>query len=151
MEDLYRIITKRCIELEYDDLKSIGKGLLGLYVLDPAIGHLIVLDSHLLQQPRLHRCVLAEEIGHSFYPPRAGVIRFHCKHGNEAVIVAQDERKALRWATDFLMPDDEFCRAVSQGYVTMHELADYFYVEEWFVQAKIDFLKRGWSFNYEAK
>lgn len=144
MEKLYKLINELHITLEYEDLKRYSPGLWGLYVLDPTIGHLIVLDRLLLSRPRLHRCVLAEEIGHALHPPRPGHLRFYRRPwrvvDNQAVIVAQDEAKALRWATDFLMPDVEFWRAVSKGYNTVPELADYFYVEEWFVRAKLKFL-----------
>jgi len=56
-------------------------------------------------------------------------------------IVAQDERKALRWATNVLMPDLEFLHAVRKGNSTVYSLADYFDVEEWFVLAKIGFIR----------
>lgn len=149
MEALYKIIAQRSIELEYEDLHSVGRGLLGLYVLDSNIGHLIVLDRSLLSLPRLHRCVLAEEIGHSFYPPRTGIVRFHQERfsGNETIVIAQDERKAFRWATDFLVPDSEVWRAVREGCESVAALADHFFVEEWFVAAKLQFLTEkgaGW-------
>lgn len=148
MEKLYNLVNELNITLEYEDLKRYSPGLWGLYVLDQAIGHLILLDEQLLSPARyrLHRCVLAEEIGHALHPPRPGHLRYYRRPwrvvDNQAIIVAQDEAKALRWATDFLMPDVEFRRAQAKGYDTVPDLADYFYVTEEFVRAKIGFLRR---------
>ncbi|MFZ5897996.1 MAG: ImmA/IrrE family metallo-endopeptidase [Bacillota bacterium] len=143
MQALYRIIEEQAIKLDYSNLRQFG-GILGLFVVHPRIGPFILLDDSLIKQPRKHRCVLAEEIGHAMHPPRPGHMRFHRRRydvaDNQAIIVAQDERKALLWATGFLMPDVEFWRAVSQGYDTVPDLAEYFYVEEWFVRTKIGFI-----------
>jgi len=56
--------------------------------------------------------------------------------------VAQDERKALQWATSVLMPDVEFSRAQENGADTIGKLADWFDVEPWFVMVKISYLRR---------
>lgn len=146
MEELLDVIRKRNIILRYENLHRFGSGLDGLYVLDPLIGHLIILDNTLLFRYRQHRCVLAEEIGHSFYPPRPSHIRFHknrCKAcDNDAVIMEQDEQKALKWATDFLIPDAKLWQAMFEGYRTVSELTDYFDVEDWFLRKKIGFIRR---------
>lgn len=148
MEELYKIVQNEGITLDYGDLAPFGRGLYGLYVLDPMLGHYILLDKRLLSRPREHRCVLAEEIGHALHPPRLlGHVRF-CRRryesaDNDAIIVAQDEQKALRWATDFLIPDVEIWRVVKKdGINTVPELAEHFYVTEWFIRAKIGFIRR---------
>jgi len=112
---------------------------------------IIKLDNSLRGRPRLMKCVLAKEIGHILYPPRPGHIRYHStgfwetehhERSHLKVIVAQDERKALTWATSVLIPDVEFWRAIGEKHNTVYELADYFEVEEWFVLLKIGYIRR---------
>lgn len=54
---------------------------------------------------------------------------------------AQDERKALEWASDILMPNVEFSRAVSEGCSSVYDLAEWFDVTEWFVYRKLGIIK----------
>ncbi|HBX24005.1 MAG TPA: hypothetical protein DEF34_10300 [Desulfotomaculum sp.] len=112
---------------------------------------IITLDESLRDRPRLMKCVLAEEIGHILYPPRPGHIRYHStgfweteylERSHLKVIVAQDERKALTWATGVLIPDVEFWRAIGEKHNTIYKLADYFEVEDWFVWIKIGYIRR---------
>lgn len=111
----------------------------------------IYLDASLRDNPRLYKCVLAEEIGHVLYPPRPGHIAFHTtgyihishiKKSNINAVVAQDERQALDWATGVLMPDVEFWRAIENGVNTVYELAEYFEVEPWLALHKIRYIRR---------
>ena len=111
----------------------------------------ITLDTRLEPKYRLLKCVLAEEIGHILYPPRPGHVAYHstnyyhidhCDRSNIKAIVAQDERKALTWATGVLIPDVEFWRVNRNGVDTVYELAEYFEVEEWFMMLKIGYVRR---------
>ena len=126
---------------------SLRPGLLGMA---DAGSMTITLDQSLKDKPRKLRCILAEEIGHILFPPRPGHIRYHStwfvdiestEQSNIKVIVAQDERKALQWATSVLMPDVEFWRKKDSGVDTIHGFADCFEVEEWFVRLKIGYLR----------
>lgn len=136
MERLWQIIHKENIWVEYCRLGGPEK-VRGLYLWYD--GPLILLDEGLLNQPRLHKCVLAEEIRH-FYTasPSSNLLVVHTSYSRE-VAVSRDERRALKWATDFLMPDREFFLALKRGYRTCHDLAEYFDVTEWFVHRKWEF------------
>ncbi len=154
MERCYSIIEQEQILLEYTDLSSKTRSnLYGLYLSD-GYGCVILLDK-LLDKPenrRLHRCVLSEELGHHFTAPRndlprvfgscsLGVTRVLPDDALSKVQIAQDERKALEWATNFLMPNNEFNKAVAAGCRTVYDLAEWFDVTEWFVYRKLGIIK----------
>lgn len=147
MQKIYEIAESEKIYIAYDDLQRIGD-IQGFYTVHPRAGPIIVLDIGLLSQPKLHRCVAAHELGHHFYPPRnpSNVVFFHCynyfQDSQKEIIVSQDENKALRWATELLMPSSKVWDAIKYGYDTIPFLADYFNVTEWFARAKIGFLRR---------
>lgn len=116
-----------------------------------AADKIITLDQALRNEPQKLKCVLAEEIGHILFPPRPGHVRYHSKkyidvdcisRSNVKAIVAQDERKALQWATDVLIPDDQFWEAIKGGASTVYLLADWFDVERWFILVKVGFIRR---------
>lgn len=148
MQKIYEIAEREKIYIAYDDLQRIGD-IQGFYTVHPRAGPIIVLDIGLLSQPKLHRCVAAHELGHHFYPPRysnPGLISFHRSNyfsdSQAEIIINQDENKALRWATELLMPSDEVWDALKYGYDTVPFLADYFNVAEWFARAKIGYMRR---------
>lgn len=112
---------------------------------------LITLDNSLRFNQRQLKCILAEEIGHILYPPRPGHIRYHSKQymyinsmdrSNIRTIVAQDERKALLWATNVLVPDVEFWRVVGDGVSSIPQLVEWFDVEPWILLLKIGFIRK---------
>lgn len=115
-----------------------------------SVNRIATLDLSLMDKPRELKCIMAEEVGHILFPPRPGHIRYHsteyihidhCERSNIKAIVHQDERKALRWATNVLIPDVEFWRIRDSGVDTIHGFADCFEVEEWFVRLKIGYLR----------
>lgn len=133
------------IKISVKDLQSKKPGLLGKA---NAKTKEIELDISLLDDTRKHKCVLAEEIGHILYPPRQGHTAYHSRNffnydnrGNIEAIVAQDERKALDWATNVLISDVEFYRVIKNN-VTLFQLTEYFDVDEWFMRHKIAYVRR---------
>lgn len=136
------------VKLIYGNLNKNDIGLLGKA---DASKRLITLDHSLTNYRREHKCVLAEEIGHILHPPRPGHVAYHARgyydtdhieRCNIRATVAQDERKALDWATGVLMPDVEFWRIVEKGENTLYQLADWFDVTDWFVRIKIGYVRR---------
>jgi Zn-dependent peptidase ImmA (M78 family) len=140
MERLWEIIDKENILVQYRNISSTPEEIYGLYLNDPRLGPLIVLDNELNHYPRFHNCVLAEEIGHYFTATRTNLLYVHTSP-NLQIMESQDEKKAAKWATDFLIPDCEFLKALEYGCRSCYELADYFEVTEWFMNLKINFLK----------
>jgi len=144
VDRLFKIVEQENIVLKYSNIYTSKRKINGLYLKDYS-GPIIILDKRLEKNNRLHKCVLAEELGHHFTVPRTNIVKIYASYNvynknNEFIKMAQDERKALRWATDFIINDVDFCRAVKEGYSSIHELADYFEVTEWFVYQKIQFL-----------
>lgn len=145
METILKIIEEEQINLSYDNLRRAGN-VQGLYTVHSVIGPMILLDKSLLFKPRAHRCIAAHELGHHFHPPRSGIIAFHrtslFSDSQKEIIIHQDEGKALRWATELLIPTLKVWEAIKNGYDTVPLLADYFNVKEWFVRCKIGFIRQ---------
>jgi len=136
------------ITVVFKNLQKKHPGLLGVA---DAENMRVTLDSSLKNTPLQLRCILAEEIGHILFPPRPGHIRYHSRgfwdidhyeRSNIKHIVAQDERKAIDWATNILLPNVELSHIMSIGARNIYELADYYDVEPWFMAFKINYLKR---------
>lgn len=144
MEGLWRIVEREKITVRYKNLLKHRSTLFGLYFYDDfedVSGPAIILDKSLTNNYRLHRCVLAEEIGHFFTAPRTNYLVAYTSYTTE-MIMSQDERKALQWATDYLMPNNIFRQAVKNGFRTVYDLAEFFDVTEWMVYRKINFLEQ---------
>lgn len=148
IDDLYIWAVELGITVTFGNLRKYNPGLLGKA---DAATITITIDNSLIKKRRKLKCVLAEEIGHILYPPRPGHVAYHstnyyhidhCDRSNIKAIVAQDERKALTWATGVLIPDVEFWRVNRNGVDTVYELAEYFEVEEWFMMLKIGYIRR---------
>lgn len=140
MERLWDIIKRENIEVLYKDFSQFPENIHGLYLYDQRLGPLIILDKQLNHSHRLHRCVMAEEIGHFYTAARTSILTVHTS-ANLQTIESQDERKAAQWATDFLIPDSELVKALEAGCRSCFELAEYFDVTEWFMYRKLGLLK----------
>lgn len=137
--DLWDIVERENIFIAYDKLANLSQKTLGFYYWDPAIEKAcIVLDNHLDRSPRLFKCVLAEEIGHYFTAPRGDLLLPYFSYSNH-LLLSKDEYKALKWACNFLMPDDVFRKALCSGCQSIEELADSFDVTPWMVYHKLRF------------
>ncbi|KLU61884.1 hypothetical protein CEB3_c18020 [Peptococcaceae bacterium CEB3] len=140
MQELLDIVDREGISLRYDDLSRLPENINGLYMYERRIGPLIVLDRELDRYRRLHRCVLAEEIGHYYTSPRTNLLLSYSSYALQ-VLEGQSERRAMQWGTDFLIPDAELIKALSEGCRSCFELAEYFDVTESFMYHKLGFLK----------
>lgn len=134
------------IKVVFKNLKGLHPGPLGLA---DAENKTIELDRSLIDSPHQLKAILAEEIGHILYPPRPGHIRYHsrgfwqradCESIRQTV--AQDERKALDWATGVLMPDVEFNRIMETGDMSLGEIAERYEVDPLFAKHKINYYRR---------
>jgi len=140
MERLWDIVDREKITVRYADLSRAPEKIQGLYLYDNHLGPLIVLNKGLHRCHRLHKCVFSEEIGHFYTAPRTNLLKVHAS-ANLQAMESQDERKAARWATDFLISDHDLTNALESGYHSCYELAEYFDVTEWFMYRKLGFLK----------
>lgn len=140
MDRLWQITEKENIRVIYKNLLGVPEKPNGLYVYDPRTGPMIILGNHLVHDRRLHKCVFAEEIGHFYTAPRTNLLMTYTS-ANLSAMMDQDERKAMQWATDFLIPDVELSEALKVGYRSCYELAEYFDVTEWFMYRKLGLMK----------
>lgn len=142
LEDLEELAYKLKIKITYENLEE---GLLGLA---DTKERKIKLDISLKHNQRKKKSVLGEEIGHILYPPRAGHITYHSEkfykkdfleRNKIKNIVAQDERRALDWATNVLVTNVEYNRIKANS---TWELTEHFQVENWIIHHKISYLRR---------
>lgn len=140
------------IKVAFKNLKELNPGPLGLA---DAEGKSIELDQSLMGSPCQLKSIFAEEIGHILYPPRPGHIRYHSRgfwrrEDCESIrqTVAQDERKALDWATGVLMPDVEFGQIMEAGNMTLAEIAERYEVDPLLAKHKVSYYRRKERMSY---
>lgn len=142
MEDLFHLLKQKGIYVNYVDLSAApGRTIYGLYYYD-LVRHLpmILLDYRVEASRPLHRSVLAEELGHHFTAPVTSLAVPYTSYSLE-VALTREERRAIQWACDYLMPVNRFAEAVLSGLRTPWELAEHFEVTEWLVWRRVDFLR----------
>lgn len=139
MESLLELAVSLNIEICYFPL---DKGLFGLY--SPA-SNTIYLDTKLLQPKyyKLHRCILAEEIGHAITGTTGNALSMHSLHINYSTArkITEDEKRALCWATEKLVPTQELTIFLSEGFYNCEALSEYFGVTTWFMFRALEFLQ----------
>lgn len=140
MKKLWRIVEQEKIRVEYEDMSNIPEKPHGLYMYSVKCGPVIVLDTNILSSPRLMKCVFAEEVGHYFTAPRTNMLVAYTST-SQRIIQSQDERKAMKWATDFYMPTEALLKAIKSGCSSHYELSEWFDVTEWFVYRKLELVK----------
>lgn len=124
---LFSICQRERLEVEYNYL---GTNLRGLYIRHPRLDRpLIELHDSLITDERLLRCVLAEEIGHHYTGTGNYMIGYH---NSTRIWLDKCEYLAMKWAVNYLVPEDKFILRV--GRYTLEELADVFYVTHDFIK-----------------
>ncbi|MBM7856211.1 Zn-dependent peptidase ImmA (M78 family) [Desulfohalotomaculum tongense] len=83
----------------------------------------------------LHRCVLAEEIGHHFTKAESNLLVDN-QSIRKRVQILIDEYKARIWAVNFLVPYEEFKEVVQGSSLSDKELAKYFRVTKEFIKLR---------------
>ena len=126
MQRLLEIADAENITIEY---RKLTRGLNGFYIWEQDCPPYIALSFSLKSNYRLHRCVLAEELGHHFTSIGE---RFSQKHHSlqDRLTIDKIEYKALRWAANFLVPEDDLLDAIRDGLCELWELAEEFDVTE---------------------
>lgn len=148
IEVLFFVLGEMGARVEYKNLHARHPQLEG-YTRPPVI----TLDSTLPDRPREHRAILAHEMGHLVYPPLPGHHRYHIASEWEALdyagrdsiehVVAKDERLAMKYATDLLIPDKLFWQFAATGPHEYWEWLEEFDVPKWFFEFKVGFIRAG--------
>jgi len=126
MERLYRIAEAEEINIVY---RRFAQKIHGIYCCLPGQKPIIGLSLALSGNYRLHRCVLSEELGHHFTSTGDQAIKRHyCIQ--DRLSIDKIEYKALRWAANFLVPENDLLDAIASGLCEIWELAEEFDVSE---------------------
>lgn len=126
MERLMQITESENIAVEYSKLKY---PIRGFYWKPIDALPIIGLSLSLHSDYRLHRCVLAEELGHHFTSVGEHIAKKH--HSiQDRLSIDKCEYKALRWAANFLVPEDDLLDTIRDGLCEVWELAEEFNVTE---------------------
>lgn len=142
MERLWELVYREGIFVKWAGLRATPERLWGMYYYDPVLRlPVIVLDASLPAKPRLLRCVLAEELGHHFTVPAANSLKIYFSY-SDGIARGRDEVKAMKWATDFLIPDEEFKKVAK--FHDLFDLAEHFDVTEAFIMWKSRFFRQSW-------
>ena len=133
MNRLLEIADAENITIEY---RKLTRGLNGFYIWEKDCPPYIALSFSLHSNYRLHRCVLAEELGHHFTSVGQ---RFSQKHHSlqDRLTIDKVEYKALRWAANFLVPEDDLLDVIRDGLCELWELAEDFDVTEEMMQFRM--------------
>jgi Zn-dependent peptidase ImmA (M78 family) len=148
LEELESLVDFYNIDLSIVPMDPLIHG----YYLHDTDGSFILINT-CIEDTRTYKCVLAEEIGHHL--TTVGDILPHGYPSSSAASsnVNRQELKAMRWATEFLMPTDEVLSFISsQIGLSMDSLASHFEVAESFVLEKFRFMAReklSWGLDQE--
>lgn len=108
----------------------------GIYYVGENTPPIIGLDSSLIHDSPLLRCVLAEELGHHFTTAGCFMPRQFFNH-SDRLHISKIEFKAMRWAVNYLMPEDDLLDAIGSGLYEPWELAEHFNVVEEFAKFRL--------------
>lgn len=90
-----------------------------------------------LLNSRAHlRSVFAEELGHHFTSAGINALKPHF-HYADKLLYSRDEHKAMRWAVNYLIPNEAIKEAIKKGITEIWQLKDYFCVDEEIVLFKL--------------
>lgn len=100
-------------------------------------GSVILLDKRIPSRKELG-CILAEELGHHF-TSTYNICNYYSHM--DAIRINREERVALIWAANALIPDDDFVDMLLwEQPPTRFEMAEHFFVTERLVEIKFEYL-----------
>lgn len=125
----------------------------GIYYVGEDAPPIIGLDNSLMSDFTSLRCVLAEELGHHFTTAGCFMPRQFFNHGDR-LHISKIEFKAMKWAVNYLIPEDELLDAIGSGLYEPWELAEHFNVTEEFAKFRLKLfgakeIKSTVSFHYK--
>ena len=137
MKNLINIADRENITIKYVTMPT---PYLGMYLNDYG-SPLILLDHGIKDESCLHRCILAEELGHHFTSVGKSIhyaetVPFWKQHQ------AKQEFKALKWSATNLIPYDKLIEAYCEGLQELFELAHHFKVTPELMQFRMTFVNK---------
>lgn len=115
--------------------------ILGYYSHD-SNGSFILMNS-CIEDSVTYKCILAEEIGHHLTTVGDILPYGYAHHSNQYTNINKQELKALKWATDFLVPTNDLIEFLkTQSLVSIELLSNHFEVISDFMIQKFQFMAR---------
>lgn len=133
MDKMMSIAEEQGIVVYYHNFSNFIKG---IYWFESNMPPIIGLDKSLRTSPPLLRCVLAEELGHYFTSYGPQVAHEFCNYSARTAI-SKMEYKALYWAANYLIPENDLLDVVCSGLYEPWEIAEHFNVTEEFAKLRL--------------
>lgn len=113
-----------------------------VYLVVPGCPPVIGLCRSLFNSRAHFRSVFAEELGHHFTSAGTNALKPHF-HFTDKLCYSRAEYKALKWAANYLIPEEQLKWAIQKrGITEIWQLADYFCVDEEMVDFRLRLFKR---------
>jgi hypothetical protein len=136
MNNMFILANESKIKIHFFDFLAPIKGIYFVGVdMPPVIG----LDKSLKENKTLLRSIMAEELGHHFTTIGDCIPRKFYNHSNR-LYVSKIEYKALRWAANYLIDDNDLKIAIQNGIHTPCELAEFFCVTNELINIKLNLI-----------
>ncbi|HBG15451.1 MAG TPA: hypothetical protein DDW93_01605 [Firmicutes bacterium] len=129
-DNLLELAKKNNITLKFWDFKP---PIEAVYFYYPGKTPVIGIDYKIKNNKKRFRCLLAEELGHFFTTNQGSIISHY--HLSDRIGVCREEYKAMKWAVDYLIPDQELEMAFN--IMPPWELEDFFQVDCDFMAFKL--------------
>lgn len=120
--------------------KALPDGVLGLYLSEPNLPTIISIDNTIENNNMKLLEVLAEEVGHHF--TTSGSFVGPLLHYRDRLSLNKMEEKAMRWATRYLIPENELMDALKSGITSTEDLCSKLGVSKDILMQHLSFLAR---------
>ena len=138
LNQLLELAKKEKIDIHYLDINKIG--VLGLYVKNEGLPHMIFLDTSIKNDKYKLIEVLAEELGHYFTSIGNSVNNIYTYR--DKLNVSKCENKATKWASNFLVNEDDIIQLVNSNITCIYEMANIIGVSVDILMKKFEYLSK---------
>jgi hypothetical protein len=148
MQSLFNLAEQENIAITYDNIAKRFKTL-GLYDNDGA-SRQIILHAGLKDCPRLHKCILSEELGHHFTSVGVSFYKAaNCQFWKLNHI--KTELRALKWSSFHLIPDERLLHAIhAERLREIEEFEEYFEVTPELLLFRLRYVKKPDFLNIDS-
>lgn len=138
LDMLYNLANKHNIQIHFFDLTATG--CLGLNIEKENMPSMIFLDNSLKKDKNKHIEVLAEELGHYF--TTVGTSVGNIKTYSDKLELNKVENKADKWATNFLITEEDIINLINKNITCIYEMADIIGVSVEILMKKFKYLSK---------
>lgn len=133
ISDIFNVVEKENIVYEERNLSNLKSK--GIYLKLDGIPPIIAIDSSIINKAKVYICILSEELGHHF--TTYGNLLEPKKNYMDKLIKHKKENIARKWASNFLITDEEFIAALNKCISSKFEMAEFFDVTDELLEYKI--------------